>query len=248
MGTAWQLLSDELNKCGDSGQAIEFWWRDDDAVEDSPALQRLLDSTDRREIPLLLAVIPDLARPELADTIARTSYVDLAQHGCTHKNNAGLNEKKIELGGVLNDETVLRALANSRSMFETMFSGRVVDILVPPWNRIRPSLIPQLPTLGLLRLSRYRTLSRSDTLGVREIDTEIDIVDWRGTRGFIGEREVIEQLTDRLAQRRQGMLTGPLGVLTHHLVHDAGCWQFMERLGTFVSDHPAAKWLRIAEL
>lgn len=247
MGSEWQRLLDELDQWHDTGHVAEFWWRDDDAIDDSPSLQRLLDLSDRREIPILLAVIPNSARSALADVISRTEYVDIAQHGCNHENNAAVGEKKVELGGRQSDSEILEALKTAQSSLRDLFSGQVTDILVPPWNRIRETLIPHLPELGFFRLSRYRSKSEADVPNVSLIDTEIDIIDWRGSRGFLGEGEVISQMTNRLIERRDRRLSGPMGILTHHLVHDDACWAFMERLGSVLGEHPAAIWLRVPQ-
>lgn len=245
MGSEWQRLLNELDRWHNAGHVAEFWWRDDDAVDDTPDLQRLLDLSDRREIPIVLAVIPNSAEPALADVVLRTEYVDIAQHGCDHENHAAVGDKKIELGGWPSDSEILESLKTAQSNLRDLFSGQVTDILVPPWNRIRETLIPHLAELGLFRLSRYRSKVEADGSRVDFVDTEIDIIDWRGSRGFLGEGEVISQMTDRLVKRRSGHLEGPMGILTHHLVHDAACWAFMERLGSVVAEHPAATWLRV---
>ena len=46
-----------------SGRPVALWWRDDDAVADTPALRRLLEIA---TVPLALAVIPARLEPSLA--------------------------------------------------------------------------------------------------------------------------------------------------------------------------------------
>jgi hypothetical protein len=59
-----------------------------------------------------------------------------------------------------------------------------------------------------------------------EINTHVDIIDWHGTRGFIGEEPALRGLINHIAAN-----TGePTGVLTHHAVHDEAAWAFLERL------------------
>ena len=40
--TGWDRLSIELDAWSAAGRAAEFWWRDDDAIDTTPALDRLL--------------------------------------------------------------------------------------------------------------------------------------------------------------------------------------------------------------
>jgi hypothetical protein len=45
----WQRLSDEINQ---SQITIGFWWRDDDAVADTPALQKMLNIARDNDLPV----------------------------------------------------------------------------------------------------------------------------------------------------------------------------------------------------
>ncbi len=81
MTEAWQRLADELDRWA-PGTAT-FWWRDDDAVAPSPALDRLLGLGSQ---PLALAVIPAEMVPELAGYLTGRK-VDVLQHGYAHRNH-----------------------------------------------------------------------------------------------------------------------------------------------------------------
>jgi len=67
---------------------------------------------------------------------------------------------------------------------------------------------------------------------VREVNTHVDIIDWRGTRAFVGEAAALGALLSHLSAklRNQADAGEPTGVLTHHAVHDAASWSFIERL------------------
>ncbi|TIT57545.1 MAG: polysaccharide deacetylase, partial [Mesorhizobium sp.] len=54
----WQPLVEELARWQRAGRKAEFWLRDDDAVDPTPALDRLLDLTRQFAVPVTLAVIP----------------------------------------------------------------------------------------------------------------------------------------------------------------------------------------------
>lgn len=60
--TAWDALMGELDAWAESGLTASFWWRDDDAADHTPALDRLLDERGQLDVPLALAVIPEIGR------------------------------------------------------------------------------------------------------------------------------------------------------------------------------------------
>jgi len=73
--------------------------------------------------------------------------------------------------------------------------------------------------------------------GVVEINAHVDIIDWHGTRAFIGEEPALRGLISHIVAN-----TGePTGVLTHHAVHDEAAWAFLERLNERTRRH-GARW------
>src|SRR5690348_3297413 len=65
--SGWADLETELDIWHAANRAARFWWRDDDAVTWTPALQRLLALAE--DVPIGLAVIPGEARAELARSL-----------------------------------------------------------------------------------------------------------------------------------------------------------------------------------
>src|SRR5215470_6504094 len=86
--TDWSDFTAELDRWAAAGLPATFWWRDDDAVDVSPALERLLDLSRDRAAPLALAVIPATARPALAVRLAPEVAATVMQHGFAHRNHA----------------------------------------------------------------------------------------------------------------------------------------------------------------
>ncbi|MDX1377115.1 MAG: hypothetical protein R3357_16235, partial [Burkholderiales bacterium] len=114
----------------------------------------------------------------------------------------------------------------------------------PPWNRIPDALAAQLPQAGLCGLSTFGPRIRARPApGLAQVNTHVDLVAWRGDRGFVGAQAAIEQALRHLAARRARRADPdePTGWLTHHLQHDAAAWRFLERL--FESTREAARWL-----
>ena len=240
----WPALGRELDAWAEAGRTATLWWRDDDAIEPTPALDRLLAIRGESGIPLSLAVIPADVDAGLAGI---PDAVTVVQHGITHRNLAPSHEKKAELtSGRIRPED----LAAGRRRLADMFGGRFLPILVPPWNRIDPVLVPMLAKSGFTGLSTFgRRRSAEPAPGIRQVNCHVDIVDWHGTRGFIGEQQALAQAVGHLAARRRGEADGdePTGLLTHHLVHDAECWRFVAGFLARTRGHPAVRWIGIGE-
>ena len=216
----WERFADQLARRHGEGKTIQFWWRDDDAAQPTPALERLLRISKSRRVPVALAVVPDLAVPELFDLIHEKTAV--LQHGTDHRNRAGPGEKKTEFPAREPDAAALARLSAARERLRWLAGERALPVLVPSWNRIRGSLAGQLPGIGIVGLSAYGESTTSH--GVKQVNTHVDIVAWREGRRFIGDGEALAAAARRLAGGE------PIGWLTHHAVHDAAAWDFLERL------------------
>ena len=121
-----------------------------------------------------------------------------------------------------------------------MFGTRSLPMLVPPWNRISADLVPHLPGLGLRWLSAFgKDLPHEPSPGLVQIDCQLDIMNWRVRRS-----QPSNLLVDRLAAlvRERGPASAPIGILTHHLVHDEAAWAFLDELFRSTARHPAATW------
>ncbi|TBD12036.1 polysaccharide deacetylase family protein [Rhizobium ruizarguesonis] len=242
---AWDPLRRELDRWQAAGRVARFWLRDDDAVEPTLALEMLIALAGENEVPLMLAVIPGLTGEALAVRLGEEADVAVAVHGWSHKNHAGLKAKKQELGGERPTEVVLSELGEGFRLLERLHPARFLPVLVPPWNRIDAALIPALPGLGFAALSVYGRAKHGSPVPL--LNTHVDIIDWHGTRGGRGEAELVTELVAELRDRFAGS-EEPIGVLTHHLVHDAAAWDFLSALFAVTGGHPAVRWSSASEL
>ncbi len=153
--SSWQALEEEAVRWRDGGRTAALWWRDDDAADAGPAFDRLLTLHRDTRAPLSLAVVPALATPALADRLGAEPDVDLLQHGYAHLNHASPGEKKAELGAHRPAMIVLGELGTGWLALERLFGGRAQSVMVPPWNRIAPGLVPTLPEIGFRGLSTF---------------------------------------------------------------------------------------------
>ncbi len=234
MTTAFAPLIAALDARAARGETARFWLRDDDAVEPTPALDRLIGLTADHAVPCLLAVIPAHSGARLATRLDGAPHVSVAQHGWSHMNHAAPTAKKCELGADRPLPEVLSELAAGMTRLRSWHGPRFLPILVPPWNRIAPAVADALGALGFQALSVF---GPEKTGRIPRLNTQIDLIDWHGNRGG---RDPAALVADLLAALDAGL--PDIGLLTHHLVHDAAAWRFVADLLGHTSRHPACQW------
>ncbi len=226
----------------------ELWFRDDDAVERTPALEQLVSLTASHNVPLLLCVVAEATGNTLRDWLSGQSHVRVSVHGLGHHNYAPLGEKSQELGPHRPAEEVCKDLRIARSKLQRLYGAQLSNILVPPWNRIAPEVVRQLPGLGFSAISTFGQAGEAhDVPALRQINTHLDIIDWKGSRGGRDPKWLAEELAGLLARSRN-CSSSPIGVLAHHLVHDDLAWRFIKQLFAATSQHPAVRWCAADEL
>lgn len=242
--TTWQEISQELDAWATAGRPATFWWRDDDATEPTPALDRLLAIARRYATPLTLAVIPARAQPALAEALAGQATVRVVQHGWAHLNHRPPGEPKAELGPDRPIPFMLGELGRGSLFLDRLFGDSWLRILVPPYNRACQDLVQVLPLAGYQGLSRYDARGAGPS-GLVQVNTHVDIMEWSRTRAFLGEAEALSLTLDHLRARRAGTVDAaePTGLLTHHLAHDEPAWAFIERFVDRIAAHRAVRWV-----
>lgn len=218
----------------------KLWLRDDDAIAPSAELDRLLSLTEAADVPVALAVIPAHSGPALAKRLDTAKAVSIAVHGWSHTNHAPASEKKQELGAHRPIPQILNELALGFSHLAQLHPQQFTPVLVPPWNRIAPQVIAGLPALGFKALSVFGPEAATD---LPLYNTHVDVIDWRGSRS--GRSDAV--LMDEIAQAMMRS-DAPIGLLTHHLVHDAQVWGFLTRLFALTANHPGCRWVSLPEL
>lgn len=246
--TGWEDLTAELDAWTAAGRAATLWWRDDDATQPSAALDWLIELVNQFEVPVALAVVPAGLHSELAIRLVEEPRVAVLQHGYAHTNHAPPGEGKAELGLHRPINQTLGELSAGWLALGRVFGDAWLKVMVPPYNRIAPSLAAALPAAGYTGLSTYE--ARRDTPpGLVQVNTHVDIMDWVHTRGFLGEEPTLALLIGHLRARREGRVDSsePTGLLTHHLAHDAPAWGFIERLLGALRGQAAVRWLAAAD-
>ncbi len=255
--SGWDQLARECDAWTERGRRIELWWRDDDAAKDTPELRRLMAMAHlpQRHVPLALAVIPARLEPSLAALLSGQDSVSVLQHGFDHRNRAAAGAKKSEFPATRPWPEVADELARGRDLLAAAFGTRFVPVLTPPWNRIDAGHASRLPDLAYRGLSTYlarqgEEAARGPTGGVTRVNTHVDLIDWRGSRGFVGQAAALGLLVGHLAAKRLGRADPgePTGLLTHHLVHDTETGEFLGALLDWCAKMPNIKWRGAADL
>ena len=222
------------------GNPARLWLRDDDATAPTAALDHLLALTEAAEIPVTLAIIPAHSGQALATRLDTAKGVSVAVHGWSHTNHAPASEKKQELGPHRPALQVLAELAQGFRHLTYLHPQQFTPVLVPPWNRIAPQVVAGLPALGFKALSVYGP----EAPAVLPLyNTHVDVIDWRGTRSGRPDAVLMDEIAEAMARG-----DAPIGLLTHHLVHDAQVWGFLKRLFALTADHPGCRWVSLPEL
>jgi hypothetical protein len=245
----WTDLESEIARWRDAGRSIEFWLRDDDAIRPTKPLERLLALAGAYDVPIALAVIP--AQAETALFAMLRPDTDVLQHGSDHSNRARAGEKKTEYPHGEPAAAALARLAKGRRQLRQLAGGRCIDVLAPPWNRIPADVVAELATRGFHGLSRYGARQRAQAAPkLIEINTHVDIIDWKGQRGFVGVEPALLQAVRHLAARREGKadVGEPTGWLTHHAVHDEPAWTFLAELFERFGPQKGVHWRPAREL
>jgi hypothetical protein len=247
----WIDLKTELARWRDGGRRAGLWWRDDDAVAPGPRLERLAGLSVTAGIPLALAVIPGRVEDGLAAAVGHVPELRMLVHGLHHHNHAPAGQKKAEFGA---HRPVREMLDEAEVGFETLlarFPDLTLPVFVPPWNRIDPQLAARLPLARLTGLSRHgRRREPPPADGPVECNCHLDLIDWRGGRGFIGREVALDGLLGHMRARRTGAADPgeATGVLSHHAVMDSAAWDFLSELFARSKDYGGVGWLSIDEV
>jgi len=247
----WNDVSRELGRWADLGLRTSFWIRDDDASEMTAALARLRGVAQQHDINIGLAVIPGKIQRSLLDALAASTRMFYPMcHGWMHA-DYGTPGKPEEFGS----RRPFAALRSDATLAYRTFSdhfGKTDVIFVPPYNRIAAQLVQALPDIGFAAVSAWpgfheRAILRLDSrlpwmpavkmrrhVSIPRLDVHVDVIDWK--RGTARDAvSVAAQVVGQLRLRRRGYLpvNYPIGILTHHLVHDEPIWALCDDLLSF---------------
>ncbi|WP_323797798.1 polysaccharide deacetylase family protein [Nisaea sp.] len=232
----------ELDRWASDRLTATIWWRDDDLQRPTPALEPLLAMADATGWAPGLAVVPEGADTDALAARLTGTGAELLVHGFAHRNHAAAGEKKSEFPASRPLSDSCRDAREGLTRLRQALPDRLLPCFVPPWNRIAPDLVDCLTDGGFTGLSTFGPRHALEAApGLRRVNTHIDVIDWRGTRNFVGTGAVAAALASHLEARRSGRVDAeePSGLLTHHLVMVDEDWRALETLALELKSHAA---------
>jgi peptidoglycan/xylan/chitin deacetylase (PgdA/CDA1 family) len=231
-GEPWTAVGQELTHWRAAGRQAQLWLRDDDAVAPTPALDRLLAIGRAYQVPILIAVIPMLAERSLAIRLANEPVVFAATHGIRHDNHAPSGRKSEETPLERGEHAIMEALHKASARMKVLFGAGAASRYVPPWNRLPTEMREWLPKAGFDWISAFASTPVIAGPLLRQANAHVDLIDWKN--GRVGRSEVW-MAAALAAALREARIDGfrPVGILTHHLVHDEQAWLTLGGLMTF---------------
>ncbi len=211
--SARESFHSEVARWSHGGPLPEFLWRDDDVTRIVPSLERFLQISDRRNVPIVFAAIPTQLTSGAALMIRASKSCRIATHGFTHANHAAAGLPENEYPEGRGPAAVLTELREGQRLIREKARERFLNMFVPPWGRFDPSYDELLVRAGVISFSGNGSSARYAV----PIQSDCHILTEHGKKAV--ELEVVlEHLTRHLEIRRQGLLPRltPIGLLTHH--------------------------------
>jgi len=235
----------ELERWRDQGLTLPLWWRDDDAIVPTQALDRLLALAEGFDAPLHLAVVPRPAEDGLAERLQDAAQAFAIPHGWQHRNHAPPDEKKAEFGAHRPTQIMFDEVTRGWRRIEDMFGRQALPVFVPPWNRVSPAVVAGLARCGIAATSTVLPRqAKYPSPNLLQVNTHLDPIAWRAGGGLVDPAALAAEIVAQLTDRRQGRADNsePFGLLTHHLAHDERVWSFTATLVEQLTQSGAAKW------
>jgi hypothetical protein len=243
-GVDWTALDDALARAADAGFVPSFWWRDDDAMRHTPALDRLLALSREFETPVALAAIPARTEPSVAERLRREPLATVLVHGLAHANHALAGEKKAEFGAHRPLGTMIDEARDALAALKARLP--LVPVFVPPWNRAAAELVAALPRLGYRGVSTFKDRPAAFAApGLVQVNTHIDPIDWHAGGGLADTAILVTTLARAVTDRTENRADRgeAIGLLTHHLAHDEAVWAFCDAFVEHVSHRRGMRFL-----
>jgi hypothetical protein len=267
MTGVWSDVRHELELWSRQGLTAKFWIRDDDASEKSAPLAQLDAFAQRFDVTIGLGVIPGKMHPDLPGYLnGEALHFRPMCHGWKHINYGRRSGRSAEFGDDRPLAQLVQEVQAAHKVFVHHFC-RMHPIFVPPFNVISHALTRLLPELGFVAVSAVPSRLSRELLRMQarigwipqfglpwlsatpRIDVHIDLIDWNARTAMdsaVIARAVVHQLRGRRKGGRAAS-SPPIGLLTHHLAHDAATWRLCDDLLEMLRRQDAVKFIDLAE-
>lgn len=216
-------LSDILKRRPD----LTFWIRDDDLNKNTAKFKDFITPFIETKSPILLAAIPQNIDRSLAEFLDPYPFIHIAQHGYNHKNHSQCGTKKIEYGGTVDPQTLIKHTLKGQRTLKRLFKDKFSNIFIPPWNRIEPVFQPMIRE-HYKGLSTFRDHSLHSE--IPQQNAHLDFINWKSNKRFKTVQKILNEI-DTLSKT-----TSTIGLLTHHLDHRKKDNKFLKELLMILKD------------
>jgi hypothetical protein len=237
----------EVRRWRAAGQTARLWWRDDDATAPTVALDRLLTCARQTGVPLTLAVVPSGDLSALAARLVDAPGVCVVQHGVDHRNRrtgTAAGEFPEDWTQTQLETAIMKGWERLQRLPNTL------AVFTPPWNDVHPDLEAALCSRRYEGWSAHGGLGKPGlSKGLVRLDVHLDLLRWRGGARFRGRGRFLGALATEMRRRRKaGLWDAPIGLLTHHLVHDEAAWTFLAAFLHWSLGQRQFAWLDLPEV
>lgn len=225
------------------GQQVQVFFRADDIGRPDPAFTQMMELFLQHEVPLCLAVVPKWLTREhwqaMACFFPEKKLWCWHQHGYAHINHEPMG-KKNEFGPSRSRVAQQKDLLDGQQHLAEIMGDLVCPVFTPPWNRCCNI------TLELLRELRFAAVSRSTggegiVPGFPDVFVTLDL--------HTGKAREVHQAAERvLRECRQGVASGRLGVMLHHLRMNEQAFSFLARFIDILKRQQGVRFVTFREL
>ena len=223
-------------------KSVRIWWRDDDIVEDTKELRRLLDFSEKYNVPACRSVIPKHVSKEAINKIKSIDAISILQHGYAHTNYAKFGDPLNEFGTDRDLEIQIKEIRQGYIKLKDAFNDQFLPIFVPPWNHISSNTIKRLEEVGFIGISLIgKTIFNYN--GLRNLSVQIDIHSWetKSENSYsVKVRKFSEIFCDlyRILTEKPTYLEKKIdiGILTHSQIMKDKDWKIFKMLIQFLKD------------
>lgn len=236
----WSELRETLRGARGAGRRIPVFFRDDDAIDDRPALRDLLALFCSRRVAINLEVIPGLLTSAGAKLLGETAaahpeLIGLNQHGWRHENHEATGRKS-EFGQSRNFDQQHRDISAGRQAMAEAFGDHFFPVFTPPWNRCTAVTHDVLTSIGFAAISDLGPNIGPDlgsdighkknglVNGLVRLPATLDIIDWKSSRDLRPVEWLLDQLQQQIEAGKQ------IGIMLHHQVMSPTAFDFVAQL------------------
>jgi peptidoglycan/xylan/chitin deacetylase (PgdA/CDA1 family) len=235
----WSELEQQLT----TNKPVNVFFRDDDVDEDEPTLRRLLDLFAKKNVPVILGVIPAKLTDECVHLLSQfTAAIEIVQHGWQHVNHE-LTGRKCEFGSSRSFDEQLADIAQGQARMYEAFGRQWFPAFVPPWNRCTSDTYQVLEQLGFRVLSQLHTEAPPlDGFSFREISVTLDLYRWKDGATLKPQAELLQSIAQQLSQPL------PIGIMLHHKVMNDEAFLFLDQLLTVLQQSSSVRFHKFESL